>query len=54
MTTADSINRLLSSVLKNKTPYEVLFHNLHAYNHLKAFGCLAFASNLSNDGDKFQ
>lgn len=47
------INRLPSSVLKFKTPYETLFHEEPSYNELKAFGCLAFAYNHSPTKDKF-
>ena len=54
MTAAYIINRLASSVLGNTTPYEALFHELPVYTNLKVFGCLAFASNPSRDGDKFQ
>jgi len=47
------INRLPSSVLKNKTPFEVLMQKLPDYHHLKVFGCLAMASNPSRSHDKF-
>ena len=54
MTAAYLINRLPSVVLDNKTPYELLFHEVPLYTNLKVFGWLAFASNPSRDGDKFQ
>ncbi|XP_074345088.1 uncharacterized protein LOC141684147 [Apium graveolens] len=46
-------NRLPTPVLGNKTPYEVLFEKLPEYDHIKAYGCLAFAANPSQHGDKF-
>ena len=50
MTIAYIINRLPSSLLGNKTSYEVLFHEVPIYTTLKVFGC----SNPSRDGKKFQ
>ena len=47
------INRLPSSVLHNKTPFEILMKQLPAYDHLKVFGCLAMARNPSRTHDKF-
>lgn len=46
-------NRLPTPVLKNITPYEVLYKEEPKYKHLREFGCLAFASNPSNNKDKF-
>ena len=46
-------NRLPSTVLKGKTPYEVLYKSTPLYNHLKVFGCLVLASNPSRKKDKF-
>lgn len=34
---------ILSPVLKEHTPYEILFGKAPTYHHLKAFGCLYFA-----------
>ena len=48
------INRLPTRVLQNSTPYEKLLHQPPKYQHMKVFGCLAFASNPSKTGDKFQ
>ncbi len=47
------INRLPTPLLSNKTPYEVLLHKVPQYSHLKTFGCLCFASTLSNHRTKF-
>lgn len=40
------INRLLTPILKYKTPYEILYHTHPTYLDFKVFGCLAFASTL--------
>ena len=48
------INTLPTKVLKNVTPYEKLLKKTPSYHHMKVFGCLAFASNPSKTGDKFQ
>ncbi|KAG7554673.1 Reverse transcriptase RNA-dependent DNA polymerase [Arabidopsis suecica] len=47
------INRTPSSVLKNKTPYEVLFGKRPSYDMIKTFGCLCYAHYRSRDKDKF-
>ena len=38
------INRIPSAVLKNKSPYEMLYSKSPTYLDLKTFGCLSFAS----------
>ncbi|KAL1222421.1 Retrovirus-related Pol polyprotein from transposon TNT 1-94 [Cardamine amara subsp. amara] len=47
------INRTPSTMLKRKTPYEILYGSVPPYDNLRVFGCLAFAHNQKRDGDKF-
>ncbi|KAL0434406.1 UNVERIFIED_CONTAM: Retrovirus-related Pol polyprotein from transposon RE2 [Sesamum latifolium] len=47
------INRLPTSVLQWKSPYEVLYNKPVDYSMLKVFGCLAFAINLQPYKTKF-
>lgn len=47
------INRTPTPVLKGKTPYEVLFHKPPAYEHLRVFRCLCFASSHHLRPSKF-
>ncbi|KAL0298504.1 UNVERIFIED_CONTAM: Retrovirus-related Pol polyprotein from transposon TNT 1-94 [Sesamum radiatum] len=47
------INRLPSSLLGWKTPYEILHQRSPTYDQLKTFGCLAFACNVKPFKDKF-
>lgn len=47
------INKLPSSVLNNRTPFQLVFNEEFDYSLLKSFGCLAFASNPTNSADKF-
>lgn len=50
---AHLINRTPSSVLLNKTPYELLFGCAPSFDDLRIIGCLAFAHNQRARGDKF-
>ncbi|KAJ9540324.1 hypothetical protein OSB04_026830 [Centaurea solstitialis] len=47
------INRLPTKVLKNKTPYEILFNKRPSYDHLRIFGCLVYVKDNKKGGDKF-
>lgn len=46
------INRLPTKLLAWKTPFEVLFNKPPEYDHLRTFGCLAFATNIFPHKDK--
>ncbi|XP_074373755.1 uncharacterized protein LOC141714118 [Apium graveolens] len=47
------INKTPSKILNNLSPYEILFHKPPLYDHMRVFGCLAYASTLSKRADKF-
>jgi len=54
LTASYLINRTPSSILKGKTPYEILFKTPPSYEHLKIFGCLCYAYNHQRPKDKFE
>ncbi|GKB87809.1 ribonuclease H-like domain-containing protein, partial [Tanacetum coccineum] len=45
------INRLPSSVLNGKSPYEMIYKKSPTLSHLRVFGCLCFAT-IVNNNDK--
>ena len=47
------VNRLPSSLLSSKTPYEVLYGHPPDCTYLRCFGCLCFATNIKPHKDKF-
>ena len=48
------INRTPTPTLDDKTPFETLLLSPPSYDHLRVFGCLAFAVNPNLDTDKFK
>jgi len=53
LTSARIINRIPTSNLSNKSPYQILFSRLPSYLHLRVFGCLCFSSTLNWNRSKF-
>lgn len=47
------MNRTPSQLLHGKTPFEKLYGHAPSFNHLRVFGCLAYAHNGVHQGDKF-
>lgn len=48
------VNRLPTSTLNWKTPYEMLFGKQPNYSSLKVFGCLSYATNVRPHKRKFE
>ena len=46
------INRLPSSVIQNKSPYEMLYKTVPNFQNLRIFGCICFASTIENNRNK--
>ncbi|CAL2274238.1 unnamed protein product [Prunus armeniaca] len=46
LTAAYLINRFPTSLLHNKTPFDILYHKAPSYNHMRVFGCLAYATSV--------
>lgn len=48
------INRLISSSLKNKCLFELMYNKRPAYSNLRSFGYLYFSTTLKTHKDKFE
>lgn len=53
MAAAHLINRTSSTLLKKKSPFEILNGTPPTVSHLRVLGCLAYAHNKDTKGDKF-
>lgn len=47
------MNKMLTAVLNNKSPYQLLYGELPDIDYLKFFGSLCYVSTLSNHRGKF-
>ncbi|XP_050217801.1 uncharacterized protein LOC126668656 [Mercurialis annua] len=47
------INRVPSLIIDNKTPFQILYNKDPSFENLKVFGCVAYASTISNNRCKF-
>jgi hypothetical protein len=54
LTATHVINRTLSEVINNKTPFEVPYNLKPDYEHMRVFGCLAYYKSTETKGDKFE
>lgn len=52
LTSVYLINRLPTVLLNGKSPYEMMYHRVPNFDHLRVYGCLCFATVLPK-GDKF-
>ncbi|CAN0825128.1 Retrovirus-related Pol polyprotein from transposon TNT 1-94 [Linum grandiflorum] len=53
LTAAYLINRLPLKAIADQVPYNILFGTSPTYDHLRVFGCLAYAHNNKQHKDKF-
>ncbi|XP_074297003.1 uncharacterized protein LOC141627673 [Silene latifolia] len=53
LTTTYIVNRMPSKVLQNLSPYQILFGKPLELSHMRAFGCLVYASTPKPGRDKF-